>query len=174
LIHQSDTNFLRCNYLWLCIVVPLPIQHKLNYLLFFWGKKKYIYYLRQNCNRINFSIVRFEPKTFKNNNLKLRQFLHTKLFHNTENSLFIILYNHYLPKFSKLKNQLSKLRFKTSFNYSAMLLPKWQKYYGMLSIRQLGSMFHWMNKQKIKFTYIFEIQFFKCFQYFQNLEFTLF
>jgi hypothetical protein len=44
--------------------------------------------------------------------LTLKWFKHTKLFHNTEYNVFIIVDNHYLPKFSKLKNQVPKLRLK--------------------------------------------------------------
>jgi len=44
--------------------------------------------------------------------LKLRESKHIKLFHNIDKSLFIILHKHYMPKFSKLKNQVPKLRFK--------------------------------------------------------------
>jgi hypothetical protein len=43
----------------------------------------------------------FELQTFHKGSLRLRQSKHTKLFHNIEKILFIILNNHYLSK--KLK-----------------------------------------------------------------------
>jgi hypothetical protein len=62
---------------------------------------------------LSFQLVVLESLGFKlDNDLKLKQFKHTKLFHNTDNIVFIILYNHYLPKISKLKNQVLKLKFK--------------------------------------------------------------
>jgi hypothetical protein len=56
--------------------------------------------------------VRFEPQTFKDNDLKLRQSKHIRLSHNIVKKLFNILYDHYLPKIKKLKNEVLKLRFK--------------------------------------------------------------
>jgi hypothetical protein len=35
-------------------------------------------------------------------------------------AVFIIIYNHYLPKILELKNQVLKLRFKILINYSAV------------------------------------------------------
>jgi hypothetical protein len=59
----------------------------------FW---KNIYYLCQNFNKIKISTIRFESQTLKDSDLKLRQFRHTRLSHNTNKKLFITLYNHYL------------------------------------------------------------------------------
>jgi len=42
----------------------------------------------------------------------MRLFRHTRISHNIEEIVFIIINNHYLPKISKLKNLVSKLRFK--------------------------------------------------------------
>jgi hypothetical protein len=56
--------------------------------------------------------MKFELQTFKDSHFKLSQSRCIKLFDNTNTSLFIILYNHYLPKNSELKNQVPKLRFK--------------------------------------------------------------
>ncbi len=53
----------------------------------------------------------FESQTFHNNDLRLKQPTHVRLFHNIDKSLFIILYNQYLSKISELKNQMPKLRF---------------------------------------------------------------
>jgi hypothetical protein len=36
---------------------------------------------------------------------------YTAPYHNIDKTLFIILYNHYMPKISELKNQMPKLRF---------------------------------------------------------------
>jgi hypothetical protein len=59
----------------------------------FW---KIIYYLCQIFNKIKISTTRFESQTLKDSNLKHKQFRHTRLFHNTNKKLFIILYKHYL------------------------------------------------------------------------------
>jgi hypothetical protein len=56
-------------------------------------------------------LSRFEPQTFHNNDLKLKQFRDTRLLHNIDKGLFIIFYNHYLLKFSELEIQMSKLKF---------------------------------------------------------------
>jgi hypothetical protein len=56
--------------------------------------------------------MRFESQTLKYRDLKLKQFKHIKLSHNLAKIVIIILYNHYLPKISELKNQVSKLIFK--------------------------------------------------------------
>jgi hypothetical protein len=53
-----------------------------------------------------------ELKTFKFKNLKMKQSRQSKLSHKLFNNVFIIFYNHYLPKFSELKNQVPKLNFK--------------------------------------------------------------
>jgi hypothetical protein len=50
-------------------------------------------------------------QTFHNSDLKLKKSTHTKLLYNIDKTLFIILYTHYMPKISELKNQVPKLRF---------------------------------------------------------------
>ncbi len=58
-------------------------------------------------------LIGLEGLGFKlDNDLKLKQFRHTRLFDNTDNIVFIVLCNHYLLKKSELKNQVLKLRFK--------------------------------------------------------------
>jgi hypothetical protein len=47
--------------------------------------------------------------------LTLKWFRHIKLFHNAKYNVFIIVYNDYLPKISKLKNQVPKLRIKNNY-----------------------------------------------------------
>jgi len=42
-----------------------------------------------------------------------------------DKSLFIIFYNHYLLKISKLKKSDFKIKFSNLINYSGSLLPKW-------------------------------------------------
>jgi hypothetical protein len=37
---------------------------------------------------------------------------HTRLFHNAKRPFYIILYNHYMLKIIKLRNQVPKLKFK--------------------------------------------------------------
>jgi len=56
-------------------------------------------------------LLGFELQIFHNIDLKLKQFKHTRLFHKIGSTLLIILYNYYLSKFSKLKNQVPKLRY---------------------------------------------------------------
>jgi len=46
-------------------------------------------------------LLGFESQTSHLNELKLRQFKHARLFHNSDKTLFIICYNHYLPKIKK-------------------------------------------------------------------------
>jgi hypothetical protein len=48
-------------------------------------------------------------ETFHNTDLKLKQSKHIRLFHNIDKTLFIIFYNHCLPKISKLQNQMLNL-----------------------------------------------------------------
>ncbi len=61
--------------------------------------------------------MRFEPQTFHDNDLEFKQFKHTRLFHNVDEILFIITYNHYLPKISELKNLGAKVRILNLNNY---------------------------------------------------------
>ncbi len=81
-------------------------------------KKIIIYvetYIKYKSSIIKFWIVDllgFELQNSHDNDLKLKQFKHIRLFHNIDKILYIICYNHYLPKFSKLKNQVLKLKFK--------------------------------------------------------------
>jgi hypothetical protein len=59
---------------------------------------------------LSLRLVILEGLGFKlDNDLKLK---HTRLFHKTDNMVFIVLCNHYLPKISELKNRVLKLRFK--------------------------------------------------------------
>jgi hypothetical protein len=72
-----------------------------------------IFYLCRNFYKINklkeSLIVRFDLQNlYKTQELRLV----LRLSHKHITNLFIILYNHYLSKFSKLKNQVSKLKFK--------------------------------------------------------------
>ncbi len=73
---------------------------------------KNIYYLCPNFRKIKNFPVKFEPETFKDKDLKLRQFTHSRLFHNTNNIFLIILCNHYQMKISEFKNQVLKIEFK--------------------------------------------------------------
>jgi len=59
----------------------------------------------------------FEPQTFHDGDLKLKQSKHIRLFHNIDKTIFIILYNNYLSKFSKLTNQVLKIKFSNLNNY---------------------------------------------------------
>jgi hypothetical protein len=79
------------------IVVPLSFRHKLNY-----------HFFGQNFNKIK----SFDRKpSFHDNELKLGESKHIRLFRNFDKFMFIILYSHYLLKISKLKTQGSKLKF---------------------------------------------------------------
>ncbi len=69
--------------------------------------------------------MRFELETFEYLDSRLRQFGHTRLFHNHEEWLFIILYTHYLLKILELKNQMSKL--KDFFRYEKLAIQNVQK-----------------------------------------------
>jgi len=42
---------------------------------------------------------------------KLKQSKHIRLFHNINKTMFIISYNHYLPKISELKTKCQKFKF---------------------------------------------------------------
>jgi hypothetical protein len=54
----------------------------------FW---KNVYYLCQNFNKIKISTLKFELQTFENNDFKLNQFRHIRLFHNSNNNFYFIL-----------------------------------------------------------------------------------
>jgi hypothetical protein len=56
-------------------------------------------------------VLGFESQTFHDNDLKLKQSKHIRLFHKIDKAIFIILYNYYMLKISELKNQVSKLSF---------------------------------------------------------------
>jgi hypothetical protein len=62
---------------------------------------------------LSFQLIVLEGLEFKLDiDLKLKQFRHIRLFHNTDDIVFIILYNHYLQKISELKNLVLKLKLK--------------------------------------------------------------
>jgi hypothetical protein len=96
--------------------------------------KKYLllvlfFFIKLRTHKI--STIKFETHTLKFKNLKLRQFKHTILSRKLEKSVFVILYNHYLPKISKLKYQVPKLK----SNGSLLLNP----------IREYGIIVSWIN-----------------------------
>jgi hypothetical protein len=62
----------------------------------------------------------FELQTFHKNSLRLRQSKHTRLFHNIEKILFIILYNHYLSKKFRIKKASAKVKISNLINYSTI------------------------------------------------------
>jgi len=88
------------------IVSNLPFQHILNYFFVlpkFW---KIIYYLCQNFKKSKSSTSNLNHRpsmTFPDNDLKLKQSRHIRLFHNIDKTMFIILLNHYLLKISNEK-----------------------------------------------------------------------
>jgi predicted small integral membrane protein len=92
-------------------IVPLPFQHKSNFFHFFKLLKKLFIICVKILIKSKVQLLGFELQIFHNNDLRLKQFKHTRLFHKIGSTLFIILYNHYLSKNSKLKNQVPKLRF---------------------------------------------------------------
>jgi hypothetical protein len=53
-------------------IVPLAFWHKLNYFLFCQTFEKLCIICVEIFNKIKISIVKFEPQTFKDDNLKLR------------------------------------------------------------------------------------------------------
>jgi len=82
------------------IVIPLSFQHKLNYFLFCRTFEILFIICVKILIKSKVQLSSFE--TFHNSDLRLRQFRHTRLFHNIDKTLFIIFYNHCLPKISKL------------------------------------------------------------------------
>ncbi len=56
-------------------------------------------------------LLGFDLKTSHDSDLNLKHYKHIRLLYNNGKTLFIICYNHYLSKFSKLENQVLKLRF---------------------------------------------------------------
>jgi len=86
---------LKMNLASIYVIIPLPFWHKLNYFLF--------------CLKVQ--LLRFELQTLHDIDFKLSQSKHITMSHNRSKTLFIIWYNNYLWKFSKLKNQVPKLRF---------------------------------------------------------------
>jgi hypothetical protein len=91
--------------------VPLPSWHKLNYFLFCRTFEKLFIICVKNLIKLQVQLSSFELQTLHDKDLKLRQSRHTRLFHNIDKTLFIILYIHYLLKILELKNQMLKLRF---------------------------------------------------------------
>jgi len=66
--------------------------------------------LCKNKIKIKVKLLGFEPKTFHDNVLKLKQYKQTRLLHNIHKALFIILYNHYLSKISEIKKLRAKIK----------------------------------------------------------------
>jgi hypothetical protein len=95
-------------------IVPLPFQHKLLLFCLFKNLKDYFIYVKIlinkefHCQGLNprHPLSRSKPPTSKDKVLTLKWSRHTKLFHNTAYILIIIIYNHYMLKFSKSKNQV--------------------------------------------------------------------
>jgi hypothetical protein len=82
----------------------------------FW---KIIHYLCQNFNKFKSSIVKIWTIDFDFpwQWLKTKQSRHTRLFHNIDKSLFIVLYNHYMLKISELKKLGAKVKISNLNNY---------------------------------------------------------
>jgi hypothetical protein len=59
----------------------------------------------------------FEPQTFRDDDLKLKQSKHIRLFHNIDTTLFIILYNHYLSKKFKINKSGAEIKISNLNNY---------------------------------------------------------
>ncbi len=121
-------------------IVPEQIQHKLNYFLFcqFFENLFSICVKFSITSKVLLSSLHADLQVLR---LLLRQSRHTRLFHNPLR-LFNILHNHYLSKFSELKNQVLKLRFKIKLiiqqfvaenSLSSMILCCWWR---------LGNMSH--------------------------------
>jgi len=60
---------------------------------------------------LNVQLLGFESPSFHGSDLKLKQSRQIRLLHIIDKTMFIILYNHYQPKISEIKNQGLKLRF---------------------------------------------------------------
>jgi len=89
-------------------VVHEQFQHKLNYFLFYQNFEKIFTICVKNL--IIIIIIKFE--IFRLSGLNFRPIISRIEEYDKDNKIiFIILYKYYLPKFSELKNQLSKLRF---------------------------------------------------------------
>jgi hypothetical protein len=81
------------------IVVPLPFRHELLFYFFCQTFEKLFIVCAKIFINLKVKLSGIEPKAFYD--LKLKQSRHIRLFHNIEKTLFIIFYNHYLPKISK-------------------------------------------------------------------------
>jgi hypothetical protein len=79
---------------WQYIVIPLPFQHKLNYFSFHQNFEILFIICVKIFIKSSIQLSSFQPHTFYDNDLKLGQFKHIKLFDNIDKNLFIILYNH--------------------------------------------------------------------------------
>jgi hypothetical protein len=105
-------NSLCQNMAYMVTIVLLAFQHKLNYYYLFEFLNKYFFICAKILIKSKISLSRFEPHTSKDKVLTLKWFRPTRLSHNTKYITFIIIYKNYMSKFSELKNQLPKLRFK--------------------------------------------------------------
>jgi hypothetical protein len=91
------------------IIVPnVPFWHKLNFFLFFQKFEKLFIICAKILINLKVQESKFEPQTFHDSDLKLEQSKHIRLFHNIDKTMFIIFYNHYLPKISN-KKQVNKV-----------------------------------------------------------------
>jgi hypothetical protein len=102
------------------IIVPnVPFWHKLLIYLFFQKFEKWFIICAKILINLKVQESKFEPQTFHDSDLKLKQSRHIRLFHNIDKTMFIIIYNHYLPKFSN-KKQGAKVMISNLNNYSTI------------------------------------------------------
>ncbi len=100
------------------IVIPLSFWHKLNYYSYFCQTfEKLLTSCAKILINLKVQLSRFELQTFQDNDIELKQSKHLRLFHNINEILFFIFYNHYLPIISKLKNLGAKVRILNLNNY---------------------------------------------------------
>jgi len=68
---------------------------------------------------LKFCMVKYLSfQTFCENDLKLKQFTHTRLFHNIDKTLFIIFYNHFSIENFKIEKPSVKVEISNLINYS--------------------------------------------------------
>ncbi len=105
------------------IVLNLPFQHKLNYFLFCQNFEKLFIICAKFLINLKVQRSKFEPQTFHDNDLKLKQSRHIRLLHNIDKIMFIVFYNHYLPKISN-KKASAKVTISNLNNYSTICCQK--------------------------------------------------
>jgi hypothetical protein len=73
-----------------CDVVPLPFWHELNYFLFCQKFEKLFIICVEILVNLKVQLSNFESQTLHDNNLKLKQPKHIRLFHTIDKTMSII------------------------------------------------------------------------------------